>query len=484
MADDERERLMLMARALQIKKSMAAPQTSALEQGTTGLNEGIANMAGFPVDAVTGGINWVGGKFGMDPIQNPVGGSESIKGALGTELPLGLGSFMTDAEPQTAGQRLARRVGQEVGAGAVAGPVAGVSSGLGLAANTAASAVSGLAGGAAKEWGANPIVETIASLLGGGATAAVGGKVAAGRAQRKAIEGVPEVDELKGRAGDLYDDAERNGKTASAAYTSRLQAEVTGIAQKEGMVSPTGRVATSYPKVSEAMKMVEDYAGQKMTPVQMQQVRRIMQGAAQSADATEARIGTQMLKSFDQWTAPIVPEFAEANKTYARAMRGDEIDTAIKVAGTRRSSPDLALRNEFGALERANIRGDLTYPDELADAVKKVAEGSGKSNAALWGSKAAPTGAVSVMGGTVSPFLVGNAFGGPIAGAAAAGTSATAGLVAKLLSTNLSKADARMAAAIARNGGKIPAAASEELRGVIAALLAREAATAGQSSPQ
>ena len=116
---DERERLILIARAKQKQEAeRAKASTNILEQAGTGTSEGIAGMAGMPVDLLTKGINAVGGLAGMPPIQNPVGGSESIRGALSP--------FMSDTEPQTMGQRLARRIGQDVGAGAVAAPVAGI----------------------------------------------------------------------------------------------------------------------------------------------------------------------------------------------------------------------------------------------------------------------------------------------------------------------------------------------------------------------
>ena len=48
-------------------------------------------------------------------LDEPVGGTQSIMRALSP--------LISDVEPQTQGQRIARRVGEEVGASAVAAPL-------------------------------------------------------------------------------------------------------------------------------------------------------------------------------------------------------------------------------------------------------------------------------------------------------------------------------------------------------------------------
>lgn len=438
-----------------------------MEQIGTGASEGIASMLGLPVDAMTGGLNALG--LG---IENPVGGSESIKGLLSP--------FMSDAAPETAGQRIGRRVGQDVGAGAVAGPVAGVGSLGGMALNAASGVGSGLAGGATAEVTDNPIANIAASLMGGMAPVGIGAAVSKAANTRAAVDAVPQVDDLQAQARQLYEGGRHTGMTAPGALTQGLEAKLGQIATDAGLIAPDGSLAPKYEGVRHALKMAGSYSGQDMAPEQMQQVRKALQAAAQSADPTEARVGTMMLREFDgSIRNPLVPEFAEGDKLYSRAMRGKEIDEAIKVAGTRKTNAEGALSNEFGSLARREIRGDLTYPDELVEAVERVAQGRGAQGVARELGRASPTN--GIVGGGIGaglPFLVGNAIGGPGMGAAATGAASGTGLVSRLLANHLAARNAEFAAAVARNGAPISGEVSPEIQRVIQALLATQSAQA------
>ena len=91
-------------------KALDVPQaTSGFEQGMSGLNEGLANAFGAPVDLVSKVL----GKIGLPQSDMPIGGSESIKGLF--QMISG-DSAISDVEPQTMTQRVLRRGGQEVGA--------------------------------------------------------------------------------------------------------------------------------------------------------------------------------------------------------------------------------------------------------------------------------------------------------------------------------------------------------------------------------
>ena len=91
--------LLEKARREKARRLAAKSSTTIAEQAGNGVNEGLAGMLGFPVDAVTSAINGVAGR---EVISDPVGGSESFEKLLSP--------FITDAEPQTTAQRHARRI--------------------------------------------------------------------------------------------------------------------------------------------------------------------------------------------------------------------------------------------------------------------------------------------------------------------------------------------------------------------------------------
>lgn len=439
--------------AAPLANAPATPKTNIVEQGGAGLNDGIASMVGMPVDAVTGAINYVGGKFGMDPIENPVGGSASIRGLIS-------GAVGEAPEPQTGGQRIARRVGQDVGAGAVAGPLGGATTAGTMALNAASSAVGGVAGGVTAEMGGGPLAQTAASLIGGVGTAAAGAKVMDRASQAaRAAASVPTVDKLKADASALYKDAEINGITASQTQTGALKNSVRAVATSNGLISPTGRLSTAYPKVSDALAMVDDYAKGTMTPTQMLEVRSLLQGAAQSADAKEARIGSLMIRKFDDFTSNLAPQFKDANDLWSKAKKGEKIDLLIDLAGLRAgqfsgSGYENALRTEFRGYAREIKKGNVKglSKAEIA-AINKVANGGPLENLLRDLGKAAPRGVVGTGISAGIPFMVGNAFGGPVVGMAAAGGALAAGEVGRRAATSMQTNNALLAGALARTGG-------------------------------
>lgn len=474
----------MRARGLTTDDTGTAEMNAQAESGVQGARDEAyvsENPIKARVDAFNSGLPFIGSW--LDEAYGKIGGDTELQRAQqeafsrarpGQDLALKLGGGVTGAiatAPLAIGggaPSVARSM--MIGGGAAGAEGAVYGAGLGE---------DGTRGESAAQQG------VIQALLGAGIGGVLGGR-AASVSRGKAIDAVPEVDELKGAAGVLYRQGEATGQTAARGYTQRLADGMQGVAQQEGLVLPSGELMGTYPKVSAALRMVGEYGGQKMAPDQMRQVRRVLQDAAQSTDAAEARIGSKMLKQFDQFVEPLVPEFKQADRLYARGMRGKEIEDTIALAKTRRSASDLALRNEFGSLERRGIRGDMTFPPELEEAVARVAQGSTAANAALVGGKAAPTGAVSAMGGLGLPFLVGNAIAGPPGGFAAAGASGGAGLLSKLLATRLTKNNAETAAAIARNGGALdyPAVGNDAMRAIIAALMARSATTGSQALGQ
>jgi len=278
----------------------------------------------------------------------------------------------------------------------------------------------------------------------------------------------PTVEALKEQAGKIYDAARDSGVQMSQEGTINLSDRMYELAQNEGLVSPTGRVDTSYPKIVNALQTFDDYSHGSMTVPQMQSVRRKLQDAAASADSGEKRIGTIMLRKFDQVVAQGVPELSQASALYHKAMKGQEIEQAIELAGNRAgqfsgSGFENALRTEFRALDRRYIKGDLPgYTQEEIDAIRKVASGGPIENILRYFGKAAPTGIVSALGGAGAGYLA----GGPVGAAAVMGTGAGA----RMAATALQKRNAAVADALVRRGG--PAVMGDKQRAIVQAILA------------
>lgn len=433
---------------------------TAVSQGMSGVNEGIASTLGFPVDiannvlrAGAAGINRVAGtQLGVS--DRPVFGSDWINDKLTRAGAVG-------AESKDPGRRFVRRVGQSVGSAAV--PLAASGATVGQAARAMIPAVTGGIGAAtAKDIAPDNRLaefggELAGSLLGGTAAYASANRAA----RRLAAKSVPTVQDLKRQASAMYEQAELNGVRASQRQTSALARSIRKVATDEGLVSPTGRVSEAYPKAKEALNLTADYANGEMTPKQMQTVRKVLSEAAAGTDPSEQRIARKMLEEFDNWTAPLAPELKKARGIARRYINAEKLEEARELAGARAgqfsgSGFENALRTEYRNLDRQIIKGqERGFTPETIDAIEDVSRGTKLSNAARYVGKLAPTGAVSFGMGAGVPFAIGNAVGGPVAGGVAGAGSLALGAAGRRIATQAGIRNAETAELIARNGGRI-----------------------------
>ena len=188
------------------------------EQGMSGVNTGIADLLGTPVDLTTSvlnaGISGVNNLTGTDlaPITDPLGGSQDFRALMSP--------FVSDRPPETTAERYANRIGREVGYGAPIAMMAGGSQlpkvmGINAAADTAA----GVAGQTAREIAPeNDTLDAIVSILAGTGTAAG----AAARSRSKPPAPYDSTEEMFDAAGDMYSSAYSKGGTLTPEAKAEL----------------------------------------------------------------------------------------------------------------------------------------------------------------------------------------------------------------------------------------------------------------------
>lgn len=472
------------------ERMMAMPDVSRLEAAITGAGQGAT--FGF-ADEMTAGLASLSPNLTYEDALGGVrerleaGRELHPKTALGAEVG---GALLTGlaAGPAVTAKTALGKAGQAAGIGLGEGSLYGFGVGEGGAENRAKSAAT---------TGALGAVTGGALSLGGSGIGAIVDKLKGSKAARGMVSSTPSVDELKAAAGDLYDEAQRSGITATPQYTRGFADDMQSMAAREGIITPSGRVAKGMVNVSDALNMIDDYAGEAMDPAQMRAVRLSISDAAQSNVPREARIGSQMIKEFDEFTSPMTPTIANANKLYTQAMRGNVVDEAVELAGVRAgqfsgSGYENALRTEFRRLSRDIVKGRLKglSPDQVAS-IRRVADGGPIENLARGVGKAAPTGIVNVAAGGGMPFMIGNAIGGPGVGLAAGLGTMTAGTMGRSAATSMQKQNAAIAGALMR-GGKTPPLSSTNIplsagrsnaavNAVIASLLAGQRPTGATS---
>lgn len=366
-----------------------------------------------------------------------------VAGSIGTSAGLanaGATTFGAVARPTLLGM---------AGRGALEGGITGAGSGFNtgeegdtsLDARLRSAALTGLTGAAI-----------------GGVTGGVAGALA-GRAQEAAI---PSSQDLADQAGALYQAARQSGVQASPQMSTNIANTIDGIARAENVVLPSGKVNSTYPKISGVLNVFDEYKGLPLDVGQMQAIRRNLQDAAKSLDPGERRVATIMLGEFDDFATGVAPELAEASNLYWRAKTGELIDEAIELANNRSSQyttsgMENALRTQFRQLNAKIIKGQLKgINPELAEQIRLVAEGSPIQNFARNVGKFAVRGPVSGLPATLAGGA-GFGAGGPVGAALAAGAVAVPGEVGKRVAESISVRNARIASALAREGGALPA---------------------------
>lgn len=318
--------------------------------------------------------------------------------------------------------------------------------------------------------------------LTGGAAGAVGGSIA----KRYAQQSIPTEQALKTQVDNLYEAARQNGVTATQQQTQQLRSQLRQIATDEGLIAPSGRV-TGNTNVQHILNTLDDYANGTMSVRQMQSVRNLLTDAAGSAERSERRIGRMLLQEFDDWTAPLANELASARTLNQRLHNTREIGQLVELAelqagGYSQSGFENALRAQFRTLSRRIIKGqERGFSQEEAAAIRRVAEGGTFENFFRMVGKLAPRGPVSTAISTGVPFAIGNAFGGPVAGAVASGGTLAAGEASRAVATALTRNAAQHAQNLTAAGGSANMPQIGQVpRNVIQALIA----AGGSQAPQ
>lgn len=316
-------------------------------------------------------------------------------------------------------------------------------------------------------WGAG-----LGGILGG-----AGGAVASKLATNASKAAVPTVDELKAQAGALYDKADASGVTFGKAEVKQVADDIAAKVLSEG-IDPT-----LHPRATAALKRLTDASATGMTVKDAQTMRRVIAAAAKDPmNPDEQRIAKIMLDKFDDTVSAKAPDLSEARSLYRTAKKGELIETAIELAGSRAgqfsgSGFENALRTEFRSLQNKIIKGQLKgLSQEEIDAIGKVANGGNIENALRFVGKFAPTGVVPTMGlAMLADQLTLGGLGS--LGLAGAGIAGRAG------ATAMTKNNALSAALLARSGGAMPPKALSPKQQAIVRMLTSGGANEGGQIP-
>jgi hypothetical protein len=458
-----------------------APQTNNLEQGMSGVNEGLAATLGFPVDMVSGAVNL--GKRGVnaiagtdfEPSTDPFLGSQSIEGMMGGAI--------SEDDPQNLTQRYLRRVGQEAGAtvipaGVMARGTGAIMKFLGLEAASAVGA--GIGGQTSQEIApGNATADFIASMAGGLSP------IVASRSLRQGPTAPTYEDVTAGRDA-AYQTVDDLGTTVNQQSRDSLMGRMDDMVLREGVDPELHRAATV--RIQNMNKLPSNPTISQVD-TQRQLVGRDVAGSAQ---AGEARIGAIMKNEIDEYLSSLTPADAvgsnpeeaiaaltTARELAQRAFRINELsgNTGAITKAMRRAATSGTGGNAVNTV-RQNIRSILDsdtrrrgFSVAELDAMEEIVEGTFMGNSLRSLSRLAPS-----SGGLSAMFGVG--------AAGAAGTTANplfmlpvvAGEAAQFASQRMSRRQIGLLDELVRNGAPLtPKAMLDYERAAAAGLLSSQA---------
>jgi hypothetical protein len=204
-------------------------------------------------------------------------------------------------------------------------------------------------------------------------------------AMRRLDEGVPTIEDLKTLAGRQYGAVEATGVTASPGDTAQLAQRMTQVLEGESRVTPAGNLIDENTPITKAIKLLNDFAGQPMTPGQARSVRQVLSEGRGVGTPNERRIAGVLVDEFDNWAAPALPGVDVPRQTAQRYLQGQQIAERVNIGnirGMRAKGNDVgdSLRTQFGQLDEAIERGDAYFEPATREAIGLAARGDTLTN--------------------------------------------------------------------------------------------------------
>lgn len=403
-------------------------------QAISGVNEGIANILGFPAEAantvIGAGMSGVNALAGTDFKPSP-------KPFLGQEMFRDIISPTIAPETDDQGKQVARRIGQEVGATIVPGaglasraarPMATIGAEIGTALSSGAGAAA-----AQQMFPDNPVAETIGSLAGGFAPMTI-----AGAFRRRGVQNAaPDADELQAQKNAAYQTADSLGVRYRPEAVLGMTTAV-GRAARNANISPT-----RHPKAFSFIEDMQQRGPRDYSLTELDQIRQeVRRDLLRAPDESERHFGSIILERIDDFIARAGPNAVSSGD----AAQGNQAILAARELNTRWRKTEMIEDALYAANLRAQSSGSggnvnntirqafrsiLTNPrrragfsaDEIQQMERVVDQGIGENALRLIG-KLSPQGnglmlALGIGGTAINPAMAGFSAAGAVAKALA-----------------------------------------------------------------
>lgn len=245
------------------------------------------------------------------------------------------------------------------------------------------------------------------------------------QAMRAAVQSAPAASVIKGVSQAAYKAAERTGAEIGPQAMQILSHDMTNLARVNGLILPSGKLSTAYPKVAHALRSIREYAQGAVSIEQAQTLLRSIRAAQKSLDPDEARLGMQMANAFEDFLDSLPPsafsrngqkageavqQWAKGRTEWARSKRTQSIENIIADARLAKGGFAAGLRSGFASMLKSNnakkrrgfSKADLDAIERfveggpIQDLLERIGSGAGLPGGVLGGITGGPVGAVAV----------------------------------------------------------------------------------------
>lgn len=420
---------------------------SAQVPGASGvLDAGLSVASGIAAEPIAG---LAGIAQSVNPMAEPGAGANAVRDVR---------EAMTYSPKTESGQRYMQGVAQ------VAAPVADA---IGGAEDWLGDAAFDATGSPAIAAAAKTAPTAIMEILGLGASKYMNraGK-AAKSADRFMASASPSVEKLREASTAIYKEIDDMGAVVKPnAYS--------GFASKiEAKTAKMGIDADITPAASKAVRRVTELVGQDVPISELEKLREVARGAANSLNKKEAALGNTIIDSIDDFldtsgssslSAPANIDVGEIGKRYdvardlwGRMRKSEMVQQAIADAELQASGIENGIRIQIRQILK-NPKKRKFFNESDIEALRQVEKGTTSANLAkLLGRFGMSEGkATNVLGGSIGGAAgagVGSAVGGPVGAAVGAGAVMGGGQLSRKLAQRITAGNAKFADDIVRAG--------------------------------
>ena len=205
----------------------------------------------------------------------------------------------------------------------------------------------------------------------------------------RAIQSAPSATDIARTSRAAYKEADATGAVIRPEAMNIFRHDVDGQLQALGIRLPNGELASSFPRVTDAVRAIDAFTAGPVAIPQAHTLLRTLRRVQKSTDPAEARIGNLLVHQFEDFMdnlprgafsagdgPKVIQAWARGRNEWARSKRTQAIEDIINDARLRGGDFASGLRSGFSSMLRAkNAKRRRGFTPSELRAIERFVEG-------------------------------------------------------------------------------------------------------------